>query len=111
MKVDGWIFEVKTVRALKVEQYGQPYSAIANCNINGDTMYVDGLLTKEETEFNKEDAIAFQKFCKKMGIENCSYHRYQNGQSVNKDIKITSFDKTSKNNVLKNIESPMSLVK
>jgi hypothetical protein len=111
MKVDGWIFEVKTVRALKVDQYGQPYSAIANCNINGDTMYVDGLLTKEGAEFSKEDAIAFQKFCKKMGIENCSYHRYQNGQSINREVKITAVDKTLNNNVLKSIEPPMSLVK
>ena len=96
---------------MKVDQYGQPYSAIANCNINGDTMYVDGLLTKEGAEFNKEDAIAFQKFCKKMGIESCSYHRYQNGQSINKDIKINAIEKTSKSMILQNIESPISLVK
>ena len=36
VKIGEWIFEVKLVRALKVEKYGQPYSAIANCNTNAD---------------------------------------------------------------------------
>ncbi|NQZ79395.1 MAG: hypothetical protein HRT52_00090 [Colwellia sp.] len=111
IKIDDWIFEIKTVRALKVDKYGEPYSAIANCNINGDTMYVDGLLTKEETEFTKEDVAAFQKFCEKMGIESCSYHRYQNGQSINKEFKVAELDKVTKKKESPNVEAPIRLVK
>jgi hypothetical protein len=70
------------IRALKVSEYGKPYSAITNCNINGDVMYIDGLLTNN-------DANSFNEFCYKMGLKQCSYHRYQNGQSKTKDVMIS----------------------
>ena len=88
VQVGEWIFKVKMVRALKVSEYGKPYSAIANCNINGDVMYVDGLLTKNEQIFTKSDFNSFNDFCYKMGLKQCSYHRYQNGQSKTKDVMI-----------------------
>ena len=88
VQIGGWIFEVKMVRALKVEEYGKPYSAIANCNINGDSMYIDGLLTKDEQKFTAEDFQSFYKFCQLIDLKQCSYHRYQNGQSVTKDVQI-----------------------
>ena len=88
VQVGEWIFEVKMVRALKVSEYGKPYSAIANCNINGDVMYVDGLLTKKEQIFTKSDFNSFNDFCYKMGLKQCSYHRYQNGKSKTKDVMI-----------------------
>lgn len=86
VKIGEWIFEIKMVRALKVAEYGKPYSAIANCNINGDSLYIDGLLTKNDQEFTKKDFKSFGVFCKKMGLTHCSYHRYQNGESVTKDL-------------------------
>ena len=88
MQIGEWIFEVKMVRALKVSEYGKPYSAIANCNINGDVMYVDGLLTKNDQVFTKSDANSFNEFCYKMGLKQCSYHRYQNGESTTKDLMV-----------------------
>ena len=92
VKIDDWIFELKMVRALKVDEYGKPYSAIANCNINGDNMYVDGLLTKEEDEFTKEDFMTFLKFSKKLGLKGFSYHRYHNGKSSTKDANVNMLD-------------------
>ena len=92
VKVGEWIFEVKMVRALKVDEYGQPYSAIANCNVNGDTMYVDGLLTKEQQNLTKDDFYAFAEFGKIMDLKQISYHRYQNGQSVTKDVMVEAKD-------------------
>lgn len=89
VQIGEWIFEVKMVRALKVSEYGKPYSAIANCNINGDAMYIDGLLTKNDQVFTKDDFKSFNEFCYKMGLKNCSYHRYQNGQSVTKDLMVS----------------------
>lgn len=88
VKIGDWYFEVKMVRALKVSEYGQPYAAIANCNINGNSMYVDGLLTKDEQEFTKDDFMAFHKFGHQLGLDNLSYHRYQNGESVTKEVKV-----------------------
>ncbi|XQW85723.1 hypothetical protein ACOYR1_03025 [Thalassotalea piscium] len=92
VQIDDWIFELKMVRALKVDEYGKPYTAIANCNINGDNMYVDGLLTKEDEEFTKEDYLTFLKFSKKLGLKGFSYHRYHNGISSNKDGKVDIVD-------------------
>jgi len=89
VQIGDWIFEVKLVRALKVDEYGQPYSAIANCNINGDTMYIDGLLTKEEKNFTRNDFQSFKDFCHLMGVKQCSYHRYQSGESKTKDLMVT----------------------
>lgn len=88
VQIGEWIFEVKMVRALKVSEYGKPYSAIANCNINGDTMYIDGLMTKNQQVFTKSDFKSFHEFCDKMGLKQCSYHRYQNGKSTTKDVLI-----------------------
>lgn len=86
VKIGEWIFEVKMVRALKVKEYGEPYSAIANCNINGDAMYIDGLLTKNQQTFTKDDFEAFTQFGQLMDLKQLSYHRYQNGQSITKDV-------------------------
>jgi hypothetical protein len=88
IKIDDWLFEIKMVRALKVNEYGLPYEAIANCNINGDSMYVDGLLTKNDKEFTREDFATFHKFGHQIGVERMSYHRYHNGESVTKDLPI-----------------------
>lgn len=90
VQIGDWIFEVKMVRALKVDEYGQPYSAIANCNINGDAMYVDGLLTKNGENFTRDDFKCFNDFGHHIGLKQCSYHRYQNGQSKTKDVEITA---------------------
>jgi hypothetical protein len=90
VQIGDWIFEVKMVRALKVDEYGQPYSAIANCNINGDAMYVDGLLTKNGENFTRDDFKCFNDFGHHIGLKQFSYHRYQNGQSKTKDVEITA---------------------
>jgi len=88
IQIDDWLFELKSVRAVKVDEYGDPYNAIANCNINGNQMYIDGLLTKNNEEFTKKDFASFYKFCQKMGIDECSYHRFQDGKSVNKAVTV-----------------------
>lgn len=88
VQIGDWCFEVKMVRALKVDEYGEPYSAIANCNINGNSMYVDGLMTKGDEEFTKEDFMTFYKFTEALGLDNFSYHRYHKGKSTNKEVTI-----------------------
>ncbi|NMP30902.1 hypothetical protein HII17_04935 [Thalassotalea sp. M1531] len=88
IQIGDWCFELKMVRALKVDEYGKPYNAIANCNINGDSMYVDGLVTKSDEEFTKDDFMTFYKFTEMMGLDNFAYHRYHNGKSVTKEVKV-----------------------
>lgn len=88
IQVGDWYFEIKAVRALKVDEYGKPYQAIANCNINGNKMYVDGLLTKNGEEFTKQDFLSIYHFCQKIGIDVCTYHRFQNGESIHRELLI-----------------------
>jgi len=107
VQIGDWIFEVKMVRALKVDEYGQPYSAIANCNINGDTMYIDGLLTKEGENFTRDDFKCFNDFGHHIGLKQFSYHRYQNGQSKTKDVIVTA--PTEAKTIKK--DSPIQLIK
>lgn len=83
-----WVFEIKTVRALRIDKSGKPYSAIANCNINGNAMYIDGLLTKDNEDFNKEDWLTFHKISNRMGLDKITYHRYHNGESSCKTVKV-----------------------
>jgi hypothetical protein len=80
IEIDNWIFEVKSIRAIKVNSYGKPYSAIANFCFNGDKAYIDGLLTREEETFTKEDYQVFNRLCQKMGIRQVQFDRFKNNQ-------------------------------
>ncbi|WP_286234776.1 hypothetical protein [Thalassotalea sediminis] len=118
IQVGDWFFEVKAVRALKVDEFGKPYRAIANCNINGNKMYVDGLLNKDEDEFSKQDFKSFYNFAQSIGLDEVSYHRFQQGESIHKEVRISA-KKTvaSKPSESKSLEgniteqAPMRLVK
>jgi len=46
-QIGDWIFEVKMVRALRVSEYGQPYSAVATLTSNGDNVYIDSQMTRQ----------------------------------------------------------------
>ncbi|OKY26277.1 MULTISPECIES: hypothetical protein [Thalassotalea] len=119
IQVGDWYFEIKAVRALKVDEYGEPYQAIANCNINGNKMYIDGLLNKDDDEFSKHDFKSFYQFAQKIGLDEISYHRFQNGESVHKEIlvapeKQVTASKTVKKNPQEEVKPdvvPMRLVK
>ncbi|NQZ21172.1 MAG: hypothetical protein HRT53_03880 [Colwellia sp.] len=88
VQVADWIFEVKTVRALRVDQYGKPYTAIANLTINGDTAYLDGLLTRENEKFSRKDFQAFYKFCQQMQVKQANFDRFKNNELVSECIDI-----------------------
>ena len=68
VQLDNWIFEVKTVRALHVDSYGKPYSAIANLNLHGDNAFIDGLMTRDNEGFTEKDFQVFEKVCQQLGI-------------------------------------------
>jgi hypothetical protein len=80
VQLEHWIFELKTVRALRVDNFGEPYSAIANININGDMAYLDGLMTKENEAFTRADFQVFKDFCRQIKIKQAHFDRFRNGQ-------------------------------
>lgn len=80
IQVDNWIFEVKSIRAIKVDSYGKPYNAIANLSFNGNNAYIDGLMTRDEDNFSKEDYQVFKRLCQKLDIKQVQFDRFKNNQ-------------------------------
>lgn len=79
MQMDDWIFEVKMVRALKVNNYGDPYTAIATMTANGDQMYIDSQLAREEDNFSRKDSMTFYRFCQELDMKSFHYDKMKNG--------------------------------
>jgi len=88
VQVDDWIFEIKTVRALRVDKYGDPYTAIANLAVNGDNAYIDGLLTRENEKFNRKDFQAFHKFCQQMQVKQAHFDRFKGDKLISECVNI-----------------------
>jgi len=82
VQIDGWIFEVKAVRALKVERYGQPYSAIANINLSGDSAYIDGIMTKDQHELSPEDLTPMVDCCRQLKLTTVEVDYFQAGKKI-----------------------------
>jgi len=73
IKINDWIFEVKMVKALRVKNYGDPYSAVANINVNGSSAYVDGMMQKNLLQISTKDIAAIEQYCDKMSINNIKF--------------------------------------
>jgi hypothetical protein len=69
VRMDNWIFEVKMVRALKVDSYGKPYKAIAHFNINGDHAFLDGALSASGEQFSEQDIQTFMAMCQALEVK------------------------------------------
>ena len=70
-KMGDWVFEVKMVRAL-----------------NGEQMYIDTQLTKDNEELSKSDFLTIYKFCESLDMKYVSYDRMKNGVRSSKVIEI-----------------------
>ena len=88
IKIDNWIFEIKAVRAIRVEEYGQPYSGIANININCNKAYIDGLMTNSNIEFGREDFAAFKAYLQQLDITKVDFDRYKNQEAIAKSLDV-----------------------
>ena len=89
VQIDKWIFEVKSVRAIRVDGFGEPYSAIANLTLNGNSAYIDGLLTREDDEFTREDYQTFMKISQQLEVESVDFDRFKQRRRVSDKIKVT----------------------
>ena len=88
VQIDKWIFEVKSVRAIRVDDFGKPYSAVANVALNGSGAYIDGLLTREDDDFTREDYQTFVKMSQQLGLENVSFDRFKQERRVSDMVKV-----------------------
>lgn len=87
-QIDDWVFEVKMVRALKMKESGESYSAMAQLTANGDQMYIDSHLSVKDEELSKEDFMTIYKFCQSMGMKHIGYDRIKNGLKTSKQVDV-----------------------
>ena len=92
IQLENWIFEVKSVRAIKVNEYGKPYDAIANFSFNGNNAYIDGLMTRDKENFSKEDYQVFVSLCQKLGIKQVQFDRFKNNKFQLETVEIDPVD-------------------
>jgi len=89
VKIDKWIFEVKSVRAIRVDDFGKPYSATASLTLNGDSAYIDGLLTKDDDDFTREDYQAFVKVTQQLSVKSFNFDRFKQRRRISHTVKVT----------------------
>jgi hypothetical protein len=77
---DEWVFEVKTVRAIKVQRYGKPYNAIAYMEIVNGELSVESLLSKED--FTIRDFKTLERHVTRLGFSEYKLSRFENGERV-----------------------------
>lgn len=80
IQIDNWIFEVKSVRAIRVDHYGEPYTSISQFSFNGDTAYIDGFMTKKNCDFSRKDYQVFYRMCQQLGIKEVQFNRFKNNK-------------------------------
>ncbi|WDD97034.1 hypothetical protein [Thalassomonas actiniarum] len=96
VKIDDWIFEVKMVRAIRTERYGEPYSATASVSLNGQHAFIDGLMTSDQAEFTRDDYQSFRKFFAQMNVDQVNFDRYKQNKLKSDTIPVfTSVEKPS----------------
>lgn len=74
----NWLFEIKVVRAIKCNKYGDAYSAAATINIVDGEAHVEGLISKDE--LSAIDNIELERYIKELGFSYYVYSRYKNGK-------------------------------
>ena len=84
-----WIFEIKMIRALRVQNYGEPYTAIATLTANGDTMYIDSQMTRG-IDFNRHDYKTFKQFCQSLEMKQAHYEKMRNGERTPRIVHLTN---------------------
>ena len=88
IELNNWIFEIKSIRAIRVDTYGEPYSATANLCINSDSAYLDGVMTRDQTDLKEEDYLTFMALCEKLGITKMKFDNFSEQNVFEEKIKV-----------------------
>lgn len=83
LKVGNWLFEVKQIKAIKVDKKGEPYSGIATINIINDELHIDGLLMKDSAS-SRSDIEDIKTFISGLGFDEYKYNRYNKDRKMRK---------------------------
>lgn len=82
----GWIFEITSIKARRVDVFGDAYNGVADVRIMNGKANVEGLLCKDEP-FAKKDYIAFKEMLKSIGCEQCNYDRFKENVKIEVEKK------------------------
>ena len=82
------------VRALRVKEYGEPYSATANLTVNGDQVYIDTQMTREGNEFTRNDFNTFYEFCRQLDMKAVNFDKIKNGKRLTRQVDIIENQET-----------------
>ena len=95
IKIDDWIFEIKSVKAIRADEYGKPYTAVANINLNGDKAYIDGLMTNSNTLFERKDFESIRAYLKQLNITKGEFDRFKNQKITSTSMEVSPDDNES----------------
>jgi hypothetical protein len=82
-----WLFEVKVVRAIRTEKFGEPFDAEVFLNVVNGQLHIEGLLSKEDLK--RDDLLEVEQEIKRRGFDHYYYSRFKHGQRrlIKKRIK------------------------
>ena len=83
-----WIFDVKLVRALKVNVYGEPYTMAANITLNGESSYIDTLVGRSDTPMTRNDIRSLSKAAKKLEAGKLQYDRMNSSGKRSEELAL-----------------------
>lgn len=73
-----WLFEIKAVRAIRVDEYGKPFDATVRLEIVDGELHFEGLLAQD---FTKSDWSEIESHIKgELGFSEYFYSRFKNGK-------------------------------
>jgi len=84
VEIDGWSFEVVSIRARRAPKFGDKYDAIANITVTDGIPHIEGLLTN--TTLTYKDKNILRKYLKEQGFSTGVFSRLRHG--LRKPIKL-----------------------
>lgn len=84
VQVGNWVFETKQIKARRVDEFGKPYTAIADITIVDGAAHIEGMLCPDG--FDTEDAKSFKAYLLSLGFEKVKFCRFKKGKKVNHSI-------------------------
>lgn len=73
-----WKWKLKEAQGLKLESYGDDYSASARIKVVNGEVHVENLITKDD--FTKQDFDEIEEAISTIGYDRYKYIRYKNGK-------------------------------
>lgn len=87
-KSKTWLFEIKAVRAIKCQTYGDKYTASASISIVDGRLHIENLITQKPLVL--QDRVELKDFVVSLGFDCYYYSRFVDGvqQLIKQDVSL-----------------------